>query len=191
MNEDNDFQRLNDLLDTGAEAYRNGDYLTAQKYYTQAAKLGNAQAMCNLGYIYEYGRTGQRDYKKAFYCFKMAADKDNAEACYKVGDICFYGDAFKKDYDLAFTYYQKAAEIADELDKDEDIKSDIYYRLALCWYKAYGTDEDLLVAFINEAEFYSYCDRFADKFRWQSVAKRIESLRTKILQSLDEELKNK
>ena len=77
------------------------------------------------------------------------------------------------------------------MDKDEDIKSDIYYRLALCWYKAYGTDEDLLVAFINEAEFYSYCDRFADKFRWQSVAKRIESLRTEILQSLDEELKNK
>lgn len=100
MNEDNAFQRSNDLLDTGAEAYRNGDYLTAQKYYTQAAKLGNAQAMCNLGYIYEYGRTGQRDYKKAFYCFKMAADKDNAVACYKVGDICFYGDAFKKDYDL-------------------------------------------------------------------------------------------
>lgn len=87
MNEDNAFQRSNDLLDTGAEAYRNGDYLTAQKYYTQAAKLGNSQAMCNLGYIYEYGRTGQRDYKKAFYCFKMAADKDNAEACYKVGDI--------------------------------------------------------------------------------------------------------
>lgn len=82
---------------------------------------------------------------------------------------------------------------ADELDKDEDIKSDIYYRLVLCWYKAYGTDEDLLVAFhyINEAEFYSYCDRFADKFMWQSVAKRIESLRTEILQSLDEELKNK
>lgn len=34
MNEDNAFQRSNDLLDTGAEAYRNGDYLTAQKYYT-------------------------------------------------------------------------------------------------------------------------------------------------------------
>lgn len=30
MNEDNAFQRSNDLLDTGAEAYRNGDYLTAQ-----------------------------------------------------------------------------------------------------------------------------------------------------------------
>lgn len=29
MNEDNAFQRSNDLLDTGAEAYRNGDYLTA------------------------------------------------------------------------------------------------------------------------------------------------------------------
>ena len=47
--------------------------------------------MCNLGYIYEYGRTGKRDYKKAFYCFKKAADSGSAEACYKVGDIYFTG----------------------------------------------------------------------------------------------------
>lgn len=51
---------------------------------------------------------------------------------------------------------------------------------------------DILVAFhyINEAEFYSYCDRFTDKFMWQSIAKRIESLRAEILQRLDEYLKN-
>ena len=52
---------------------------------------------------------------------------------------------------------------------------------------------DILVAFhyINEAEFYSYCDRFADKFMWQSIAKRIELLRNEIKHSLDEALENK
>lgn len=61
---DNNVQRANELLNIGAEAYRKGDYVTAQDYYTQAAKLGNVQAICNLGYIYEYGRTGKRDYKR-------------------------------------------------------------------------------------------------------------------------------
>ena len=184
------FQKSNELLNIGAEAYRKGDYVTAQEYYTQAAKLGNVQAMCNLGYIYEYGRTGKRDYKKAFYCFKKAADSGSAEACYKVGDIYFYGDAGEKDYGLAFEYYQEAVQLLDETNDDDDIMSDIYYRLALCWYKGYGTDQDILIAFhyINEAEFYSYCDRFTDKFMWQSI---IELLRSEIKHSLDEALENK
>ncbi|WP_288646596.1 SEL1-like repeat protein [uncultured Lactobacillus sp.] len=28
--------------------------------------------MCNLGYIYEYGRTGKRDYEKAFHFYLQA-----------------------------------------------------------------------------------------------------------------------
>ena len=49
---------------------------------------------------------------------------------------------------------------------------------------------DILVAFhyINEAEFYSYCDRFTDKFMWQPI---IELLRSEIKHSLDEALENK
>lgn len=52
---------------------------------------------------------------------------------------------------------------------------------------------DILVAFhyINEAKFYSYCDRFTDKFMRQSIAKRIELLRSEIKHSLDEALENK
>ena len=36
MDEDDKFQKSNKLLDIGAEAYRNGDYLKAQKYYEYA-----------------------------------------------------------------------------------------------------------------------------------------------------------
>ena len=84
-------------------------------------------------------------------------------------------------------------QLLNETNVDDDIMSDIYYRLALCWYKGYGTDQDILVAFhyINEAEFYSYCDRFTDKFMWQSIAKRIELLRSEIKHSLDEASKSK
>lgn len=33
-------------------------------------------------------------------------------------------------------------------------------------------------------EYYSYCDRFENKFMWQSTAKRIENLRNEILENL-------
>lgn len=41
---DENFKKSNELLNAGAEAYRKGDNVTAQEYYTQAAKLGNVQA---------------------------------------------------------------------------------------------------------------------------------------------------
>lgn len=47
------------FLNIGAKAYRNGDYQKAQSYYEKSADMGNVKAMCNLGYIYEYGRTGK------------------------------------------------------------------------------------------------------------------------------------
>lgn len=52
-----DQSKSNELLNIGAEAYRQGDYQEAKKYYEKSAALGNDQAACNLGYIYEYGRT--------------------------------------------------------------------------------------------------------------------------------------
>lgn len=54
-------------LDRGAEAYRQGDYELALQCYKKAADYGNSQAMCNLGYIYAFGRVGEADQEKAFY----------------------------------------------------------------------------------------------------------------------------
>ena len=56
-------------LDRGAEAYRQGDYELALQCYKKAADCGNSQAMCNLGYIYAFGRVGEADQEKAFYYF--------------------------------------------------------------------------------------------------------------------------
>ena len=175
------------LLNIGAEAYRAGDYQTAEKYYQKSAKMGNSQAACNLGYIFEFGRTGPRNYEKAFYWFKKSADAGNANACYKVGDFYLYVKSIERDSNLAFEYYQSAVEIVENSEQDDDIKSDIYYRIALCGHKGYGVEQNDLVAFkyINDAEFYSYCDRFAGKFMWQSVYNKIEKLRDEILSNLN------
>lgn len=96
-------------------------------------------------------------------------------SCYKVGDAYLRGNFMQKNPNLAFSYYNQAYEIAEESGQDEDIKSDIYYRMALCGHRGIGVQQNDLVAlkYINDAEFYSYCDRFAHKYRWQSIAKRI------------------
>lgn len=183
------YEKSNELLDTGAEAYRSGDYQKAQEYYEKSAKLGNAQAACNLGYIYDFGRTGEQNHEKAFYYYSEAALENNANACYKVGDAYLYGNFVAKNMRMAFLNYTKALKLVEDSDEDEDIKSDIYYRIALCYLDGIGVGKNLLMAlkYINEAHTYSYWDRMNNKFMWQSVAKKIENLRKKIVAELDEQ----
>lgn len=126
------------LLDIGAKAYQVGDYNKAQKYYEKAANMHNAQAACNLGYIYEYGRTGEKNPEKAFYYYSEAALLGNANAYYKLGDCYLYGDFVAKNKNLAFLNYQQACDIAENSGVDDDIKSDIYYRMALCYFDGIG-----------------------------------------------------
>ena len=45
----------------GAEAYRQGDYSTAVRYYKRAAARGDSVALSNLGYCYYYGRSVAQD----------------------------------------------------------------------------------------------------------------------------------
>lgn len=189
-NEETVEEKADRLLNIGAEAYRQGDYEKAEKYYQQAADLGQPQAACNLGYIYAYGRTGNRDHEKAFYNFNLASMAGNPNATYKVGDAYYWGNFVAKNPVLAFKYYQEAEDQAEYSDYDNDIRSDIYYRLALCFFKGIGVSKDLFTAlkYINDAHTYSYYDRTHDKFNWQSIAKRIESLRAEIIDEFDQKI---
>lgn len=180
------YTKSNELLDIGAQAYRAGDYQKAQEYYEKSAELGNAQAACNLGYIYDFGRNGVQDHERAFYYYSEAALEDNANAYYKVGDAYLYGNFVEKNQRLAYLNYLKALEIVENSDEDDDIKADIYYRMAMCYFKGIGADKNPLLAlkYINDAQTYSYLDRYNDKFMWQSLAKKIEDLRQEIIDEL-------
>ena len=183
--------KAEELLDLGAQEYRKRNYQAAQTYYEKAAALGNAQAACNLGYIYEFGRTGKKDPEKAFTYYKQAAEQDNAQACYKIGDAYLHSDFIEKDPNKVYYYYEKALNIAQSSNgADDDIKSDILYRLALCYYYGIGTDKNYLTAleFINNAQVYSYYDAFNHKFMWKPVATKVKNLREKIILALDKEL---
>ena len=66
--------------------YHNGgwgvaqDYAKAREWYEKAAAKGVADAMTNLGVLYESGQGGAQDYAKAREWYEKAADKGDAEA---------------------------------------------------------------------------------------------------------------
>ena len=68
--------------DKGLTAYNRGDYATALRVWTPLAKLGNASAQHNLGWMYDRGKGVLQDYVRAHMWWNIAAssgDKDSVE----------------------------------------------------------------------------------------------------------------
>ena len=85
------------MLDLGAMYYESKRFDLALKYYEMAAECGSLTAVSNLGYIWYYGRTGQKDYEKAFKYFSKAAEAGDLIAAYKVADMYKNGYFVEKD----------------------------------------------------------------------------------------------
>ena len=115
------------LCGLGAAYYKREDYREAKKYYEMSAAKGNTDACLGLGYIWYYGRTGERDYKKAFECFSMARNSINAE--YKLAEMYLTGKYVKKDEGR---YRAKIEKIYDLIRKtgDDSYVPEIFSRLA-------------------------------------------------------------
>lgn len=92
------------------------DYKAARNLYELAMGLGSAQAAINLGYIYEYGRTAEPNYSKAYQCYSYAAAISNfPEAIYKMGDILAKGKGQDKDERAAFRLWLRSYEVATDI----------------------------------------------------------------------------
>lgn len=76
-----------DMLYLGGYYYEQKKFDLALKYYEMAAAMDYDDAYECLGYIWYYGRTGERDYKKAFEYFSKLKDKGHLVAAYKVADM--------------------------------------------------------------------------------------------------------
>ena len=100
------------ILYLGGYYYGKKDFDLALKYYDMAAGLGSNEANLYLGYVWYYGRTGQRDYEKAFKCFEavtkatvgddkehgQVSNNDQVEANLKIADMYKNGYYVKEDY---------------------------------------------------------------------------------------------
>lgn len=88
-----------DMMYLGGIYYEDKQFDLALKYYEMAAGYDYESAYECLGYIWYYGRTGEKDYKKAFEYYSKAADMGNIVSAYKVADMYKNGYYVEKDYD--------------------------------------------------------------------------------------------
>lgn len=87
------------MLELGGYYYGNRYFDLALKYYELAAEYNNVDAISALGYIWYYGRTGEKNYEKAFYYFDKARGMGDTVAAYKVADMYKNGFFVEKDYE--------------------------------------------------------------------------------------------
>ncbi len=104
-----------ELNRTGDDYYygRNGkpqDYVQAVKYFRLAADHGYAEAQCNLGYSYHYGKGVKQDYTEAVRLYRLAADQGDAAAQCNLGYCYENGQGVKQDYAEAVRLYRLAAD---------------------------------------------------------------------------------
>ena len=90
----------------GLEAYRQGNYIEAKKYF----QISNSYY--HLGFIYENGLGVNQDYKEAVNFYWKASDitDDAAKAQIRLGRMFQDGKGVKKSYSGAMKWYEKAKE---------------------------------------------------------------------------------
>lgn len=106
-----------DMMYLGGVYYELKRFDLALKYYEMAASYDYDAAYECLGYIWYYGRTGTKDYKKAFEYFSKMMNKGNLVATYKVADMYKNGYYVNRDMDT----YKKIIE-------------DLYPKVVKCRY---------------------------------------------------------
>ena len=87
------------MLDLGGYYYGDKRFDLALKYYKMAAEYKLPYAYEGLGYIWYYGRTGKRDFEKAFNYYSLAKDAGILEAAVKVADMYKNGYYVEADYE--------------------------------------------------------------------------------------------
>ena len=73
-----------DTYDDGMEAYQAGDYTHALKRWKTLAERGHAQALYNLGFMYEFGYGVAAGDKQAFNYYLRAAQQGHLQAQHTV-----------------------------------------------------------------------------------------------------------
>lgn len=119
-----------DMMYLGGWYYEQRRFDLALKYYEMAAAFDYDPAYECLGYIWYYGRTGERDFKKAFEYFTKMMEKGDLVSTYKVADMYRNGYYVDEDYDKYVEIIESLYPKAQKLRYVQDPIPEIYTRLA-------------------------------------------------------------
>jgi hypothetical protein len=92
-------------------AFRQGDYVSALRFWRPLANRGNASAQFDLGMMFQNGYGVARNYVTAAMWYRLAADQGNAEAQYNLAVLYLYGHGLgvPKDHRQAIRWFREAA----------------------------------------------------------------------------------
>ena len=140
------------MVELGGYYYEQREFDLALKYYEMADTYGDKWAPEGLGYIWYYGRTGERDYKKAFKYYSKAAQNGFLKSKIKVADMYKNGYGVEKDFEK----YKEILEEAYDIVKDEEFpgapKSEVFTRLARI-RKDEGNTEEAIRLYLEAKRF--------------------------------------
>lgn len=142
---------IDETQDPGYMMYLGGIYYDerrfdlALKYYEMAEEQDDDSAYECLGYIWYYGRTGEKDYKKAFEYFSKAAQVGNIIAAYKVADMYREGYYVDKDYEKYCRTIESLYPMVRMTDNLGDPLPEISMRLAAIRREQGKTDEAIQI----------------------------------------------
>ena len=87
------------MMSLGGYYYEEKRFDLALKYYGMAAECGDPYADVCLGYIWYYGRTGERNFEKASHYYSKGMEAGDLQCAYKIADMYRNGYYVEKDYD--------------------------------------------------------------------------------------------
>lgn len=128
------------MVRLGGFHYEKKRFNLALKYYEMADSCGDAWAPEGLGYIWYYGRTGEKDYEKAFRYFSKAAANGFLRSKMKLADMYRNGYYVEKDRDKYCSIIEQLYEELQWVTWSEEL-NDIYIRLARIREEQGRTDE--------------------------------------------------
>ena len=98
----------------GEAAAQDGKH-AVNKWYSEAAEQGDADAQYNLGLMYDHGLGVAPDAKEAVKWYRLAAEQGHEEAQYQLGVVYDNGKGVAKDTVLAYMWFNISAANGDEL----------------------------------------------------------------------------
>ena len=107
----------------GFEYYQKEDYEAALVWFKLAAEQGFANALYNLGVMYDQGQGVAQDYKEAVRWYRKAAEQGHASSQFILGSMYDDGRGVPQDYFQAHLWYNLAASQLTGEDRETAVKS--------------------------------------------------------------------
>lgn len=129
-------------IQSGAKAYRSGDFATAIAEFRKLADQGVPIAQFALGQMYSEGVGVDQDFDQAVKWYRAAAESNLSQAQYNLGVAYYSGTGAPRDYLQAARWYEKAARQGDARSQNnlgylyesgKGVKQD--YAISVEWYR--------------------------------------------------------